>query len=410
MTTPVPASAPTVSVAAVIGVVGAVQCVNILDFMMVMPLGPDLAAGLGIETSSLGVIGGSYTAAAAISGILGLLFLDRFPRRSALVVAMVGLAVGTLAGAFATNLPTLLLARVIAGAFGGPATSIAMSIITDVVPPERRGRAMGAVMGAFSVASVLGVPLGLELAARSTWRAPFYVVAALGLVLAVVARLLLPRLDGHLASSTIRHRMDLPRVLRLVARPEARLTAVLVAAANFSGFMFIPNVSALLQLNLGYPRDGLGLLYLTGGAVSFFTMRAAGRFVDRFGSTTLIAVGVCGIGVLMAVLGVLQDPKTPVVLLFACFMVFSSGRNVSLQTLTSKVPAPDERAGFQSIQSAIQHGAAACGAMMSSMLLHEVDGKLTQVPLLVAVSFASSLLMVPAASMLEGRLRAAAPR
>lgn len=388
-----------------IAVVGAVQCVNILDFMMVMPLGPDLAAGLGIETSSLGVIGGSYTAAAAISGILGLLFLDRFPRRSALVVAMLGLAVGTLAGAFATDLPTLLLARVIAGAFGGPATSLAMSIITDVVPPERRGRAMGTVMGAFSVASVLGVPLGLELAARSTWRAPFYVVAALGLVLAVVARVLLPRLDGHL-SSTVRPGTDRVRVLRLLARPEAQLTAVLVAAANFSGFMFIPNVSALLQLNLGYPRNGLGLLYLTGGAVSFFTMRGAGRIVDRFGSTTLIAVGVGGIGVLMGVLGVLQDPRTPVVAVFACFMVFSSGRNVSLQTLTSKVPAADERAGFQSIQSAIQHAAAASGAMMSSVLLHEVDGKLTQVPLLVAVSFAASLLMVPAASMLEQRLRA----
>jgi predicted MFS family arabinose efflux permease len=393
-----------VSVSAVVGVVGAVQCVNILDFMMVMPLGPDLAASLGIDTSSLGVIGGSYTAAAAVSGLLGLFFLDRFPRRTALIVAMLGLALGTAAGAFATDLPTLLLARVVAGAFGGPATSIAMSIITDVVPPERRGRAMGAVMGAFSVASVLGVPLGLELAARSTWRAPFYVVAGLGLLLTLVARLLLPRLDGHLVGGA-RPRMDVTRVLALVRRPEAQLTALLVAAANLSGFMFIPNVSALLQLNLGYPRDGLGLLYLTGGAVSFFTMRGAGQIVDRFGSTVLIAVGVTGIGVLMGVLGVLQDPRTPVVAAFALFMVFSSGRNVSLQTLTSKVPRPDERAGFQSIQSAIQHAAAAMGAMSSSVLLSEVDGRLSGVPMLVAVATAVSTLMVPAAFLLERRLK-----
>jgi predicted MFS family arabinose efflux permease len=393
-----------VSLSAVVGVVGAVQCVNILDFMMVMPLGPDLAASLGIDTSSLGVIGGSYTAAAAVSGLLGLFFLDRFPRRTALIVAMLGLALGTAAGAFATDLPTLLLARVVAGAFGGPATSIAMSIITDVVPPERRGRAMGAVMGAFSVASVLGVPLGLELAARSTWRAPFYVVAGLGLVLTLVARLLLPRLDGHLVGG-VGPRMDVTRVLALLRRPEAQLTALLVAAANLSGFMFIPNVSALLQLNFGYPRDGLGLLYLTGGAVSFFTMRGAGQIVDRFGSTVLIAVGVTGIGVLMGVLGVVQDPRTPVVAAFALFMVFSSGRNVSLQTLTSKVPRPDERAGFQSIQSAIQHAAAAVGAMSSSVLLSEVDGRLVGVPVLVAVAAAVSTLMVPAAYLLERRLK-----
>jgi hypothetical protein len=36
--------------------------VNVLDFMMVMPLGPDFAAALDIPTSHLGYIGGSYTA------------------------------------------------------------------------------------------------------------------------------------------------------------------------------------------------------------------------------------------------------------------------------------------------------------------------------------------------------------
>lgn len=64
--------------------IGAVQFVNILDFMMVMPLGPDFARDLGIPTSQLGLIGGSYTAAAAVTGLLGAFFLDRFDRRSAL--------------------------------------------------------------------------------------------------------------------------------------------------------------------------------------------------------------------------------------------------------------------------------------------------------------------------------------
>ncbi len=40
-----------------------VQLVNVLDF--VMPLGPDFACELDIPLSHLGIIGGSYTAAAA---------------------------------------------------------------------------------------------------------------------------------------------------------------------------------------------------------------------------------------------------------------------------------------------------------------------------------------------------------
>ena len=137
----------------VVLLLGAVQFVNILDFMIVMPLGPDFSKALGIPVSHLGTIGGSYTASAAISGLVGSLFLDKFDRRKALGWSMAGLVLGTLAGGFATGLNTLLLARVVAGLFGGPATSLSFSIIADIIPPERRGKAMGIVMGAFSLAS-----------------------------------------------------------------------------------------------------------------------------------------------------------------------------------------------------------------------------------------------------------------
>src|SRR4051812_10438109 len=97
--------------------------------MMVMPLGPDFARALGIPNSDLGMVGGSYTAAASISGLTGALFLDRFDRRRALAVAMLGLVIGTFAGGFATSFATMMAARVLAGTFGGPATSLSLSII-----------------------------------------------------------------------------------------------------------------------------------------------------------------------------------------------------------------------------------------------------------------------------------------
>src|ERR1700749_4834151 len=83
----------------IIFLVAAVQFVNILDFMMVMPLGPDFARGLGIPTASLGLVSGSYAAAAALAGFLGASVLDRFDRRKALAVAMFGLIAGQAGGA-----------------------------------------------------------------------------------------------------------------------------------------------------------------------------------------------------------------------------------------------------------------------------------------------------------------------
>src|SRR5688572_33450144 len=91
---------------AIIFCVGAVQFVNILDFMIVMPLGPDFAKALGIPLSHLGYVGGSYTAAACVSGVAGAFFLDRFDRKKALGVSLAGLVLGTLAGAFARGLGT----------------------------------------------------------------------------------------------------------------------------------------------------------------------------------------------------------------------------------------------------------------------------------------------------------------
>jgi predicted MFS family arabinose efflux permease len=88
--------------------------------MMVMPLGPDLGRTLAIPSSSLGLIGGSYTAAAAVSGVAGAFFLDRYDRRKALGVALAGLVLATLSGALATGLWSLIATRILAGCFGGP--------------------------------------------------------------------------------------------------------------------------------------------------------------------------------------------------------------------------------------------------------------------------------------------------
>jgi predicted MFS family arabinose efflux permease len=353
----------------VVFLVGAVQFINILDFMMVMPLGPDFARSLGFSASRIGLIGGAYTAAACVAGLVGAFFLDHFDRRSALAVAMAGLIMGTAAGGFATNLTTLMAARVVAGTFGGPATSIALAIVADAVPAERRGKALGAVMGAFAVASVLGVPAGLELARLGGWRAPFFAVAGLGVVITAAVVVLLPKLRDHLGAA--RHE---PPLRDLFRRPVVLLSWTMTASVMLATFILVPNLSSYFQFNLAYPRKDLGVLYLVGGTLSFFATRLVGRFVDRFGSFRVGTVGTLWfMGVLYASF-VTSAIRVPVMAIFLGFMLTNSLRGVPHNTLTSKVPAPAERARFMSIQSAVQHLASSVGAFLSAYLLHELPG------------------------------------
>jgi len=354
--------------------VGAVQFVNVLDFMMVMPLGPDFAAALGIPVSRLGLVGGAYTAAAAVAGVAAAAFLDRFDRRKALAVAMLGLVIATAAGGLATGLGTMLGARVLAGAFGGPATSLSLSIVADVVPIERRGKALGAVMGAFSFASVLGVPAGLELARVGGWRLPFFAVAVLGLLVAGGALKLMPAMTGHLARAGA---APPPPVLALLRQPVALLSLACTAASMLSGFAVVPNIAAHLQYNLGFPREGLWGLYMAGGVVSFLVLRVAGRWVDRVGAPKVAALGTAVFVAVMMLAFAYPPAGLPVVAAFVSFMVGNSLRNVSINTLSSRVPAPDERARFMSAQSAVAHLASALGAALSTQLLTvEANGRL----------------------------------
>jgi predicted MFS family arabinose efflux permease len=353
--------------------VGAVQFVNVLDFMMVMPLGPDFAIGLGIPASRLGLVGGAYTAAAALSGIAASLFLDRFDRRRALAVAMLGLVVATALGGLATGLGSMVAARVAAGAFGGPATSLSLSIVADAVPAERRGKALGAVMGAFSVASVLGVPAGLELARRGTWRLPFFAVAGLGLLVAGAALFFMPPMTAHLGRAGAPVEARGPPLLRSKA---ALLSLGASASSMLAGFAIIPNIAAHLQINLGFARDRLGGLYMVAGAVSFAVLRVAGRWVDRFGAPRVAAAGTAVFVMVLLGFFAYPPPWLPVLAVLPAFMVGNSLRNVSTSTLSSRVPAPRERARFMSAQSAVQHLASAIGAGLSTQLLTvEPDGR-----------------------------------
>jgi len=381
--------------------VAAVQFVNILDFMMVMPLGPDFAISLGIPTSHIGMLGGAYTLAAAFAGILGARVLDRFDRRVALTVTMLGLVLSTALGGLSIGLYSLLGARLLAGAFGGPATSVALAIVADVVPHEERGKAIGTVMSAFSLASILGVPAGLRLGQWLGWRAPFFGVALLGLVLTAVAFRIMPPLRGHL------------RAPGAAAGPPARLKIDTLVRATLLNtvcvmvgvFAIVPNISTFLQLNVGYPRARLDAIYLVGGLASFFANRVVGSLVDRFGATKLVVVGT-GIFASVLYFGFIDPVSAPhVIYVFPLLMLSATVRGVPINTLASRVPAPAERARFMSALNATQHLSSSAGALAASLMLDaDASGRLVGMATVAIAAIAISLVVPVITWFIERRV------
>jgi predicted MFS family arabinose efflux permease len=320
----------------------------------------------------------------------------------------VGLVAGTAAGAAATGLRSMIAARFIAGAFGGQSTALALAIVADVVPPQRRGRAMSRVMGAFSVASSIGVPLGLFLSYVAGWRFPFLAVAALGLVVVFFAVGKMPPMRGHLAAAAKAELGPYQRMRSLLTDGTVRLSLLTNGLVFFTAFVVIPNIAPHLLQNLHYPRPRLSWAYAVGGVSSIFVIVASGRTVDRRGPTFVATVGTL-VFAFALVFGFIVPNRffhLPVFALFVIFMAAMSMRNLSLTTLSTRVPRNFERAGFMSLQTMAQHGSSAVGSFIAATMLHDTpDGRLAGVDTVSTLSLVLAFTLPPLLAIIMRRVR-----
>jgi predicted MFS family arabinose efflux permease len=354
-------------------ILSAVQFIHIVDLMMVIPLGPDFAAALHIPLDQLGWVGGAYTFAASLVGVFAAVYLDHYDRRTLLLVCLSGLTLMTAAGALAWDFYSLVTIRFITGMFGGPCTAICFAVIADCVPAQRRGSAMGKVMTAFSLASIFGVPFGLELAHYFNWRAPFGATAAMSVAVLLLAWRCMPSLTGHMMAGA--RVSSFTALKRLLLNRLHIWVFVFTSMTMYAAFLLIPHLATFVQFNLGLPRDQLGWLYMAGGVGSFLVLRVAGVVLNHVDASK---VAFCGMVVLVVTCyaGMIHSPVwLPPLVIYVLFMSSMSVRGVCSNTLASKIPAPQQRAGFLALMNCISQMFAALGAFTSTALLHEAADK-----------------------------------
>ncbi len=370
--------------------VAALQFVYIADFMMAMPLGPDIARAMGWAADRLGWLTAAHTLASALAGLAAVRLLDRFERKTVLLWAFGVLVLAMLATSMAGGLGSLLAARALAGFAGAPALAVGMAMVIDLTPPPQRGAAIARVMIGFSLAAIGGVPLALELGRIGGWQLPFQVLAGVGALAWLLAAWLLPSLRTHLAMRPATARS-------LLAQPGVRAALLLQAVSQCSAFLLIPHFSAYYLLNLGFPRDRLGLLYAVGGVAALVTVQLLGRMADRAGALpgAIMATLAVGVGTLPFIDAASVAPGAALVLSFVLFMAGNAGRNISVATAISQIPAPHERAGFMALQNLVQDVAIGLAALATGVVLGQgADGSLTGMTQ-VALGAAMLALAVP---------------
>ena len=353
----------------------AVQFTQIMDFMIMMPLGPQLMRQLGISTQQFGALISSFALTAGIVGLAMAPFADRFDRRKLLLFCYAGFTLGTLACGLSSNAAALLVARAVCGAFGGVSGATIMAIVADVVPPERRARGMGIIMTAFSVAAAVGVPFGLKIAQWWKWEAPFLVVAMMAAVVWVGLFRILPPVRGHLTGSRITSGKDF---LELLVNRNAWIGLALMMAMVFGHFTIIPFLSTYLVGNTRLPEKSLFLIYLSGGLVTIFTGPFVGRLADRHGRFRVYLYLVAGACAIIQILTTAKPmPVWQTLILAGLFFAFASGRFVPGQAVISLAVPPARRGAYMSLVACSRDLASGLTAWLGGLIVSQkADGSL----------------------------------
>ncbi len=380
----------------------AINFTHIIDFMILMPLGPQLMRIFEITPREFGLLVSSYTFSAGISSFLGAFVLDKYDRKSILLWVFVGFLLGTLACAFSPNYPILLLSRIISGVFGGLTSALVLAIIGDVIPDSRRGRAMGLVMAAFSVASVVGVPFGLFIASIFNWHAPFFFLAGLSLVILWMIYKFIPSLTEHLSTTTIK-----PRPLHVIQRVTGngnQMRAISLTIMMMLGqFMIIPFLSPYMVANVGFTDFQLTYIYMAGGFFTIFTSPWVGRLTDKHGKIKVFTIFMALNVIPIAIITQLGATAIPYVLIVTTmFFVTSNGRMVPAAALITGTAKAVNRGSFLSFNSAVQQLAAGVASFIAGLILAEgATGELLNYELVGYIAIFLSLLCIPLARRIK---------
>lgn len=378
-----------------------IQFTHILDFMIMMPLGPQFTALFGISNAQFGLLVSAYTLSAGVSGLLAATYIDRFSRKQLLLTLYPLFGLATLACGLAPDYASLMVARVAAGLFGGVLSALAQTVVADVVPFERRGRAMSVVMTSFSVATVAGVPLGLFLASQFNWHAPFFGIALLVGLLSLGAWQTMPLLDAHLHHP---ERTSVWRGIGQVLSEGNHLKAFGVSGLMmFAAFTVIPYITLYLQSNAGMKTHEVPWIYLCGGTATLLSARYFGRLTDRLGKVLVFQrLALVMVVPLMATTLSQGLPLWGLLLVSTLFFTVMSGRMIPGMAMISSAAQPRLRGTFMSLNSAVHSGSMGLAALVGGLIIGRDDqGQITHYWVAGLLGAVASLLSV----WLAGRLR-----
>jgi predicted MFS family arabinose efflux permease len=332
--------------------------------MIIAPILPLIGDELGIPDAALGTLISAYSLMVGVFAILAGPVSDRIGRRRILLLGCVGMTAALVLHIFAVDYVSFLLVRVLAGSAGGVLSGAAVSYIGDAFPYSRRGWATGWVMSGAAFGQIVGIPLGVVMAARWGVSSPFYGFAATMAVTVLLLYFGVPQPPVGRSN----HPLTVARAARdyvaMLRRPEVRSGAAAFFLMFLGVSVFVIYLPTWLEREIGATGDEIALMFLVGGIANVITGPQAGRLSDKIGRKRIILLACIGLSIVMLLTVVLVRSLVSAYVLFFLTMVLVAMRVSPFSALLTALVQDERRGSLMSLTVALgQMGFALGGAI-----------------------------------------------
>ncbi|MFT3691219.1 MFS transporter [Paenirhodobacter sp.] len=289
-----------------------------------MPAGllPQIGAGLGVAEAAAGQTVTLYALGSVTAAIPVIAATRSWNRRPLFLLAIAGLLVFNTVTALSAHYGLTLTARFVAGMSAGVVWGLIAGYARRLAPVHLQGRALAIAGVGQPVALSLGVPLGAWLGGLFDWRAVFWIMSAVALVLLVWIRLGIPDFPGQ----TWHQRLPLRQVMRIPGlRPILLVLFAWILAHNTLYTYVAPFLAA----------TGTGLrvevVLLVFGMASVAGICGTGLLVDRH-LRGMVLASLCAFAAAAVLLALPQPSATRVLLGTVIWGLAFGGAPTLLQT------------------------------------------------------------------------------
>lgn len=184
--------------------------------------------------------------------------------------------IANLVSAVAPTYNVFLASRVVTAILSGTLVSVSMTFSESISSPENMSRVIAWIFSGFSVAAVFGVPISTTICHLLGWRAAFFCIFGVSLLLLLIMYSTLPKSAGRQSERVLGQ-------FKIFTNIKIVLGALTILFGAASIYTFYTYLTPILLTELGIPAAFISIILLAYGAAALASNLLSGQIAMKSG-------------------------------------------------------------------------------------------------------------------------------